>query len=110
MVAAFVINREGVTERVFFQNRLLPLPATERLRSFLGRIGLFSGPPMLYFRAALRRCRARVAREMSSNFVARHVQPFFLTKKVRQSIMHRTAPVFAQARFAFWIQAGTSNA
>src|SRR5437660_4585901 len=35
MVAAFVIKREAVTERVFCQNGLLPLPTTDRLSSFL---------------------------------------------------------------------------
>src|SRR6266568_1085523 len=66
MIAAFVIKREAVIERVFFQNRLLPLQEAGRLSSFLRPSQFIFRPTMLYFCATLRRWRASVAREIGA--------------------------------------------
>src|SRR5205823_14526457 len=58
MVAAVVIKRESFTERVFFQNRLLPLSRRIVLNSFLRPSRFIFRTNQLYFCATLRTWRA----------------------------------------------------
>jgi hypothetical protein len=71
MFAVFVIKRETLRQRVFYQKDNCIRKLTERIGSFLRPLLLTFRPTMLYFCATLRRWRASVAREISSSFAAR---------------------------------------